>query len=73
MGSGNPGVISGTPGVPLLLPGVLPPCPGEGVGMVGGRPLAEEAVHAVGPRGRGAGAVMVAQGLGAPEKEGNGG
>ena len=53
---------------------MLPPCPGEGVGVVGGGPLAEmEAVHAVDPRGRGAGAVMVAQGLGAPEKEGDGG
>ena len=49
--------------------------PREGVGHVvhGGGPLAEvEAVHAVDPRGRGAGAVVVvAQGLAAPEKEGS--
>ena len=80
MGSGNPGVPSGapdgTPGAPLLLPGVLRPR--DGVGVVGGGPLAEvEAVHAVDPRGRGAGAVAVAvvkatQGLAAPEKEGSG-
>ena len=79
MGSGNPGVPSGapdgTPGAPLLLPGVLRPR--EGVCVVGGGPLAEvEAVHTVDPRGRGAGAVAVAvvaaQGLAAPEKEGSG-
>ena len=75
MGSGNPGVPSGapdgTPGAPLLLPGVLRPR--DGVGVVGGGPLAEvEAVHAVDPRGRGAGAVVATQGLAAPEKEGSG-
>ena len=75
VGAGNPVVLSvtpdGTTGAPLLLPGVLRPC--HGVGVVGGGPLAEvEAVHAVDPRGRGAGAVAVVatQGLAAPEKEG---
>ena len=80
MAAGNPGVLcgapDGTPGAPLLLPGVLPRArPRECVGHVvhGGGPLPEvEAVHAVDPRGRGAGAVVVvAQGLAAPEKEGS--
>ena len=46
------------------------PRPREGVGhVVGGGPLPEmEAVHAVDPRGRGAGAVVAAQGFAAPER-----